>query len=96
MLPSRLTPKTILIPCTADPESVLNQAAEAGISFPMIAKPDIGLRGSAVKKLDSLFDLEADHHRADFEYLVQDLIPYPNEVGIFYVRYQNSLQGTVT
>ena len=96
LLPSRLTPKTILIPCTADPESVLMRAAEAGISFPMIAKPDIGLRGSAVKKLDSLLDLEDYHHRADFEYLLQDLIPYSNEVGIFYVRYPNSRQGLVT
>jgi hypothetical protein len=26
--------------------------------------------------------------RANFDFLVQDLIPFQNEVGIFYVRYQ--------
>jgi hypothetical protein len=26
--------------------------------------------------------------KANFDFLVQDLIPFQNEVGIFYVRYQ--------
>jgi hypothetical protein len=32
----------------------------------------------------------------NFDYLIQDLIPYANEVGIFYVRFPNENKGKVT
>jgi hypothetical protein len=34
-------------------------------------------------------DLKEYAEKANFNYVVQDLIPYKNEVGIFYVRYPN-------
>jgi hypothetical protein len=46
------------------------------------------LRGSAVKKINTVQELEQYAIRANFDFLVQDLIPFQNEVGIFYVRYQ--------
>jgi hypothetical protein len=49
-------------------------------------KPDIC--GSAVKK-NTVQELEQYAIRANFDFLVQDLIPFQNEVGIFYVRYPN-------
>lgn len=66
------------------------------IKFPFIVKPDIGLRGSAVKKVTNLDELKAYHHKANFDYLVQDLIPYENEVGIFYVRFPHEKNGRIT
>lgn len=69
---------------------------KSGIRYPLIAKPDIGLRGSAVKKIDNPHDLEAYNNKADFDYLVQDLIPYQNEIGIFYVRYPDEAEGKIT
>ncbi len=66
------------------------------ISFPFIAKPDIGLRGSAVKKIENKEELKNYHCKADFDYLIQDLIPYANEVGIFYVRFPHEKQGRIT
>jgi hypothetical protein len=44
--------------------------------------------GSAVKKINTVQELEQYAIRANFDFLVQDLIPFQNEVGIFYVRYQ--------
>ena len=41
-------------------------------------------------------DLEKYVEKADFDYIIQDLIPYENEVGIFYVRYPNEKKGRVT
>ena len=66
------------------------------IHFPFIVKPDIGLRGSAVKKIHSLDELEAYHNKANFDYLLQDLIPFDNEIGIFYVRFPHEKQGKIT
>lgn len=66
------------------------------LKFPFIVKPDIGLRGSAVKKINTLEELQTYHNQVNFDYLIQDLIPYPNEVGIFYVRFPNEEKGRVT
>ncbi|MEO5776373.1 MAG: D-alanine--D-alanine ligase [Flavobacterium sp.] len=66
------------------------------IKFPFIVKPDIGLRGSAVKKVENLDELQAYHNKANFDYLLQDLIPYENEVGIFYVRFPHEKHGKIT
>jgi len=71
-------------------ESILETSK---IHFPFIVKPDIGLRGSAVKKVNNLEELKAYHKKANFDYLVQDLIPYENEVGIFYVRFPPDASG---
>ena len=66
------------------------------IRFPFIVKPDIGLRGSAVKKVENLRELKAYHKKANFDYLLQDLIPFENEVGIFYVRFPHEKHGKIT
>ena len=66
------------------------------INFPFIVKPDIGLRGSAVKKVINLEELKGYHSKANFDYLLQDLIPYENEVGIFYVRFPHEKHGKIT
>ena len=65
-------------------------------SYPFIAKPDVGLRGSGVKKINTVQDLEQYALRANFDFVVQDLIPFQNEVGIFYVRYPNEKKGKIT
>jgi hypothetical protein len=45
--------------------------------------------GAPVKKINTVQELEQYAIRANFDFLVQDLIPFQNEVGIFYVRYPN-------
>ena len=66
------------------------------INYPFIVKPDIGLRGSAVKKVNNLNELKAYHYKANFDYLIQNLIPYEHEVGIFYVRFPHEKHGKIT
>lgn len=96
LIPQNYFPKTELILGQIPFEKVNDIFQESQIKFPFIAKPDIGLRGSAVKKINSLDDLKSYHSKADFDYLIQDLIPFENEVGIFYVRYPNQKQGKIT
>lgn len=96
IIPPQYYPKTDLIHEDIDFEKVIAILEKSEIQFPFIAKPDIGLRGSAVKKINSLAELQSYHTKANFDYLVQDLIPYENEVGIFFVRFPNEEKGRIT
>ncbi|MGK4569404.1 D-alanine--D-alanine ligase [Flavobacterium sp. 3HN19-14] len=96
LIPQQYYPKTGLIKENTAFAEIQNVIAACGIQYPLIAKPDIGLRGAAVKKIDSPEDLKLYADKANFDYLVQDLIPYPNEIGIFYVRYPHEKEGRIT
>lgn len=96
LIPQKYYPKTILIKTKTTFKKVEDLILENSISFPCIAKPDIGLRGSAVKKINSLMDLKKYWQKADFDFLAQDLIPFENEIGVFYVRYPNEKLGKIT
>jgi hypothetical protein len=93
LIPQQFYPKTELVKENCDFEKVLELLNDSQIKFPFIAKPDIGLRGSAVKKINSVTELKNYHNKANFDYLLQDLIPYENEVGIFYVRFPPDASG---
>jgi hypothetical protein len=96
LIPQQFYPKTALIKEGALMEEIIAIIQLSGIVYPFIAKPDIGLRGSAVKKINNEADLQAYAQKANFDYVIQDLIPYENEVGIFYVRYPNEKKGRIT
>ena len=96
LIPQQFYPKTELIKEQIPFENVTSVLEKSGIHYPFICKPDIGLRGSAVKKIESIIDLKNYHSKANFNYLLQNLIPFKNEVGIFYVRYPNEKTGRIT
>lgn len=96
LIPQRYYPKTGLIAAGTPFTEVQQKVNALGLQFPLIAKPDIGLRGSAVKKIETEADLKIYSEKADFDYLVQDMIPFPHEVGIFYVRYPHQKKGRIT
>lgn len=96
LIPQQHYPKTELIKAGTSLETILKTITDSKIAFPLIVKPDIGLRGSAVKKIHNEGELKSYNDKSDFAYLVQDLIPYPNEIGVFYVRYPHEKQGRIT
>jgi hypothetical protein len=96
LIPQHYYPKTELIKEGTSLEEILKIIKDSNIKYPFIAKPDVGLRGSAVKKIDTIEDLKIYSQKANFDYLVQNLIYFENEVGIFYVRYPNEKMGRIT
>ncbi|MGV7107806.1 D-alanine--D-alanine ligase [Flavobacterium sp. U410] len=96
LIPQHYYPKTELIKVKTDFSEVETQIIKGNLQFPLIAKPDIGLRGTAVKKLYHLEDVKAYWQKADFNFLLQDCIPFPNEIGLFYVKFPNQTQGKIT
>lgn len=95
LIPQKYYPKTILIQPNESFETILKKINETAIEFPLIAKPDIGLRGTAVKKIHNVEELENYLKKANFDILLQDLIPYENEIGLFYVKLPNQ-PGKIT
>ena len=96
LIPQKFYPETKFVKEKIPFDELETLLKNSKIKFPFIVKPDIGLRGSAVKKVTNLEELKAYHHKANFDYLLQDLIPYENEVGIFYVRFPHEKHGRIT
>jgi hypothetical protein len=96
LLPKKYYPKTILIREKTSLKEIVDSVVEKQIYFPLIAKPDIGLRGSGVKKIKTVSELKDYAEKANFDFLIQDLIPFKNEVGIFYVRHPLQKNGKIT
>lgn len=95
LIPTEYYPKTILIHPNETLNSILEKINIANIVFPLIAKPDIGLRGTAVKKIYNTEELQDYLKKAKFEVLLQELIPFENEIGLFYVKLPNQI-GKIT
>ena len=96
LIPKKYYPETELIKAGSSLEEIKRIIENAAITYPFIAKPDIGLRGSAVKKIEALSDLEKYAKNAHFDFIVQNLIPYNKEIGVFYVRYPHEKEGRIT
>lgn len=96
LIPQKFYPETKFVKEKSPFDEVEGVLKNSNIKFPFIVKPDIGLRGSAVKKITNPEELKTYHDKADFDYLLQDLIPYEKEVGIFYVRFPHEKHGRIT
>jgi hypothetical protein len=96
LIPEKYRPKTVLVVTDEDLDSVKEKIANAAISYPLIAKPDIGFRGLLVKKIDTDEDLERYLHKNDVNILIQEFIDYKNECGILYSRIPGQEKGKIT
>ncbi len=95
LLPAHLRPKSILVPTGSSLADLTQRLDQAGISFPLIAKPDLGFRGLLVRKLNDLDSLQDYLKRYSIDFIVQEFLDHPEEVGVFYYRYPGAAKGTV-
>jgi hypothetical protein len=77
--------------------SALALLADAGIDLPVVAKPDLGCRGAGVKLVRSEGDLHSyiSAFPAGATFLLQRLVPFEGEAGIFYCRRPGRSQGRI-
>ena len=81
-----LVPATLLVGAPKDFESCKTWLAEHKIDFPLIAKPDFGLRGDGLKVIKSATALSDFFSTLKQAYLIQEYVEFENELGIFLVR----------
>jgi ATP-grasp domain len=81
----------------AERDSALAALAAARISLPVVAKPDLGCRGAGVKLVRTPADLQAylDGFPKGASFLLQRLVPFEGEAGIFYCRRPGQAQGRI-
>lgn len=96
LFPTGLLPKSVLIKkgyALTDLEKLLS---EQNLSFPLILKPDRGYRGKRVKLARDPNELNQYASKAGFDFLIQEYIPLPQEIGVFYMRYPDQPRGFIS
>lgn len=95
LLPEQYYPKTILIE-TGQTDAALMLVRSNQLSYPLIVKPDIGCRGVGVQKVTN--DVEMAEYAAAIgqSFLIQELVTYPNEIGLFYYRFPGESNGNIS
>ncbi|WP_346236664.1 hypothetical protein ABDK00_014455 [Niabella insulamsoli] len=97
ILPPAYTPQTILInPLQTTAAGLIELLQQASFEFPFFAKPDIGEKGTGVKKINTESDIVDYHARQKAPYLIQAFIPYEHEAGVFFIRQPNRSKGVVS
>ena len=79
------------------PAAVREELARAGIGFPLVAKPDLGMCGFGVRRIDSNGEL-ADYIAAFPQrqtIVLQEYLAEEGEAGIFYARDPGASQGRI-
>ncbi|WP_353130685.1 hypothetical protein [Parapedobacter pyrenivorans] len=93
-LPYSVYPETVFVNC--DEYAAMPESEAAALGFPLIAKPDFGVRSMGVKLIYNMDELQAYHRRASFNYLIQEYIDLPCEAGVFFVRMPGEREGVIT
>lgn len=96
IMPKEYYPKTLFVKKKTIPDDLLEELKREGFTYPLIGKPDIGGRGRGVKKLHNESEVVEYAYRSQLDFLIQEFVPFPNEVGIFYYRYPNVAKGVIS
>jgi len=96
IMPAGSYPATLFFKAGSAPAEVLQQLQTAQFAYPVIAKPDIGGRGKGVKKLYSASEVMDYCATSKVDFLLQQFVPYSNEVGIFYYRLPGEERGHIS
>ena len=96
IIPPQYIPKTLGFKKGTTGADVLKAMDTLGISYPCIAKPDIGCKGRGVEKVYTAADITRYASRINMDFLIQELILFPEEVGIFYCRIPGEENGKIT
>lgn len=95
-LPEGTYPKTLKFTPKDTQADILHQFKKINLVYPIIAKPDIGMRGLATQKIESEIELINYISKVNFDFLIQEYIDFPEEAGIFYVRIPGESLGKIT
>ncbi len=69
--------------------------SENKLSFPVIIKPDSGMRGAGVKIIKTENELEEILNKTEEKQVLQEFCDFKNEWGIYYYRFPNAQSGKI-
>lgn len=95
-LPKNQYPKTLVIAPTVSPTIVTNWLKKENLSYPILLKPNHGLRGlglSIIRDEEKLIKFLSEIRA---EYLVQEFVKGKEEMGVFFVRHPGTKKVRLT
>lgn len=81
--PKQNVPKTALLPLTKDKNELKEFLQKQDLHFPLIVKPDLGMRGKGIQKIYSIEELLEFNPDPKFKFLIQEFLSYSKEIGLF-------------
>ncbi|CAH0994289.1 hypothetical protein EMA8858_00398 [Emticicia aquatica] len=88
--------KTIFIRFDIPFDEVCKLLIINNLTYPIIAKPNVGERGNAVAKIHSEEELRQYHLLTKADYLIQEFVTYSIEFGVLFSRMPNEKLGKVS
>jgi hypothetical protein len=82
-------PASPFIPKNTPFEEILEILKTHQINFPIVAKPDVGERGTLVERLNSPAELKKHLEKNNINYIIQPFIDYDEELAIMFWRMPN-------
>jgi hypothetical protein len=96
LLPRHMYPATFTVLPGQDFSIIKTDLVKSGIQYPFIVKPDVACQGILFRKIDNEEALANYHAKIPVAYIVQELVNYPMEVSVFYIRHPQETKGRVT
>ena len=93
-----VAPYVTMVTGAHDPAEARRLMREAGLSLPLVVKPDIGCNGTGVRLVETEAELDAAlaSFPRDVRLMLQRLIPWECEAGIFYIRHPDDAVGHIS
>jgi len=96
-IPSAVLPKTVYIAKeNQTPTYIIEAGKNAGITFPFIAKPDVGERGFLVEIIKDETALADYLKNINAPFIIQELITSPIELSVLHYRMPDAAKGKIT
>lgn len=96
LIDKQYLPKSVSVDNTINFGSILGKMKAIGLSYPVIAKPDVGERGNEVMLIHTQQELILYNVKSKTRYIIQEYIDYTIELGVLYSRMPNLQKGKVT
>ena len=96
LLDKKLYPSTFTTLPTDSLDLIKEKLLLYKINYPFIVKPEIGGQGILLRKINNEDELKHYHSLMQWEYIVQQLVQYPMEVSVFYIRHPKNSTGVIT
>jgi len=96
LIPFEYYPATLFFKAASSLPEILVLIKQRNLKYPLIGKPDIGMKGMMVKKLENEKELLFYAENSKVNFLIQEYVPFKNEIGIFYYRYPNEEKGQIS
>jgi len=95
-IPDEIKPKTVFIKSNIKPDQLESIIDGSGLTYPIIFKPDVGERGWKVDLIENFQEAVYYLNSIDQDFIIQEMVDDPIELGVFYYRYPNKTHGKVS